>query len=216
MSEKRTELAQRVGLSETARLEAFSDGVIAIAITLLVLELRPPQVQDAGLWQAILHDWTTFVAYLAGFLTVGMFWLNHHRLFKLIRACDDWLLIFNLLLLLAISFINYPTALLSEYLGTPNATMAMAVYTATTLLIAIAFNVLWRYAVHADLLEPDADPRVVRAMNRGYWVGPIFFVIAFIVAFISVYVSLAIAIGVLAFFVLPSNNPLTRFHARTE
>ena len=210
MSMNRNNVVKRVGLSETTRLEAFSDGVIAIAITLLILEIRPPHVEGEGaLWNAVLHQWTSYLSFFAGFTTIGIMWINHHRLFTMIRKTDEWLLLFNLLLLLAITFINFPTALLGEYLGTPNATTAMAVYAATTVAIAIFYNLLWRHAVRAQLLDPEVDANAVQATSRGYFFGPVLYTVALVLAFINVYVSLAIVIGLAIYFALPRRSLLT-------
>lgn len=211
MSIHRNNLGKRVGLSETTRLEAFSDGVLAIAITLLILDIRPPHVESEGaLWNAVLTQWTAYLSFFAGFTTIGIMWINHHRLFNLIRKSDDWLLLFNLLLLLGITFINFPTALLGEYLGTPNATTAMAIYAGTTVVIAVFYNLLWRHAVRADLLDPDVDMDAVEATSRGYVFGPVFYTVALVLAFVNVYVSLVIVVGLAIFFALPRRSLLTR------
>jgi uncharacterized membrane protein len=201
----------RVELNETARVEAFSDGVFAIAITLLILEIPVPHELPQGvtLWDYVLGQWTLFAAFFAGFATIGIMWINHHRIFNLIRHGDSWLNILNLLLLLGITFINYPTALVGSFLGKPEAQTAMAIYAATTVGIAIAYNLLWRHAVRAKLLGVEVDPRVIRTINRGYLLGPTLYTVAFVFAFINVYVSLAIVIGLALFFALPQRNPLT-------
>ncbi len=106
--------------SETTRLEAFSDGVFAIAITLLILEIKVPagpETQDHGLWRALLERWPSYVGYVISFATIGIMWVNHHALFKYIRRVDRALLLANLLLLMTISFLPYPTAVLAEHLS---------------------------------------------------------------------------------------------------
>src|ERR1041385_9184169 len=102
--------------SETARLEAFSDGVYAIAITLLVLDLKVPMVQDGKLASALLHQWPMYFAFLISFAFIGIMWVNHHRLFNHIRRCDNRLLFLNLLLLLGVTVVPFPTALLAAHL----------------------------------------------------------------------------------------------------
>lgn len=202
--------APRVELNETGRLEAFSDGVFAIAITLLILELRVPHdLAGVTLWDYVLSQWTLFAAFLAGFCTIGIMWINHHRLFNIIQRDDGWLNLWNLLLLLGVTFINYPTALLGDFLGTPNAQTAMVIYAVTTVLIAVFYNLLWRHAVRANLLDPRSDPRRVAAISRGYLFGPIFYGISLVLAFVNVYASLALAVGLAIFFALPERNPLT-------
>ncbi len=205
MAEDKDSFIRRVGLSETSRLEAFSDGVIAIAITLLILEIRVPHVEgsETHLWDALRGMWPIFVAYLVGFSTIGIMWINHHRLFTMIRKTDDWLLIYNLLLLLAMTFVNFPTVLLGEYLGTSDANVAMAVYAATAVVIALLFNLVWRYAVRAKLLDPATSPELIAGINRAYLFTPLLYSAAFVFAFINVFVSLVIVLGLAIYFAIP-------------
>jgi hypothetical protein len=103
---------------ETGRLEAFSDGVFAIAITLLVLEIAVPHVEhDASLTNALLDLWPSYFGYAVSFITIGVMWINHHHMFKDIERVDHGLLALNLLLLICISFVPFPTAVLAEYVG---------------------------------------------------------------------------------------------------
>ena len=208
MSEQQDSLIRRVGLSETSRLEAFSDGVIAIAITLLILEIRVPHIEggETHLWDALVGMWPTFVAYLVGFSTIGIMWINHHRLFTMIRRTDDWLLIYNLLLLLGMTFVNFPTVLLGEYLGTPDAGVAMAVYAGTAVAIALCFNLVWRYSVRAKLLDPEIPPQVIAGINRAYLFTPLLYGAAFVFAFINVFVSLVIVLGLAIYFAIPRHT----------
>ena len=100
------------------RLEAFSDGVLAIAITLLVIEIRPPELhQGQRLAQALWAQWPSYLAYLVSFLTIGVIWLNHHRLFEQVAWVDGPLLVLNLNLLLWTALIPFPTAVVAEHLG---------------------------------------------------------------------------------------------------
>src|SRR5436309_13539589 len=96
----------------TNRVEAFSDGVLAMAITLLILEISVPDVKGDDLLDALGHQWPSYVAYVVSFLTIGIMWVNHHALFDHIRIVDRGLLFVNLFLLLAIAFVPFPTALL--------------------------------------------------------------------------------------------------------
>lgn len=195
-----------MGLGETTRIEAFSDGVFAIAITLLILEIHvPPELTDGTrLWDVLLTQGASYIAYLMGFATVGIMWINHHRMFSLIRYADNWLLVFNLLLLLGISFLPFPTVLVADYLGTPDAPTAMAFYAATIVVISIFFNLEWRYAARNNrLLDEQIPPSAVREINRAYLFGPTGYTIAFVLAFINVPLSLALVLGLAVFFALP-------------
>src|SRR4029079_13892081 len=109
----------RMAESETTRLEAFSDGVFAIAITLLILEIKVPagpETQEHGLWRALLERWPSYVGYVISFATIGIMWVNHHALFKYISRVDRALLLATLLLLMTVSSLPYPTAVLAEHL----------------------------------------------------------------------------------------------------
>jgi uncharacterized membrane protein len=151
------------------RLEAFSDGVFAIAITLLVLEIHVPEAPPGGLWSALLEQWPSYVAYLVSFLIIGIIWVNHHRLLRSVARVDATLLFLNLLLLLFVAVLPFPTALLAEYILVPeDASVAAAVYSGTMLGMAVSFQLLWRWiARSARLLHPDIDPAAARVTVRG-------------------------------------------------
>src|SRR5207244_3471037 len=123
--------AEPAGQKETARVEAFSDGVFAIAITLLVLDLKVPRAHppDENLLAYLLSQWPTYAAFLSSFTTIGIMWLNHHRLFNLIGRVDTPLMIYNGLLLLGVTLTPWPTALVAEYHGRPGEMLAALVYT---------------------------------------------------------------------------------------
>jgi uncharacterized membrane protein len=101
--------------SETARLQTFADAVIAIAITLLILEVAVPHVRPGELRQALLEQWHGYVAYAISFLTIGLIWIHHHHMFRFIRRSTHAFLILNLLFLMTIAVIPWPTALLAEH-----------------------------------------------------------------------------------------------------
>ena len=135
---------------ETGRVEAFSDGVFAIAITLLILEIRPPEdATGAGdLLTKLTKDLLpSYLAYLTGFATIGVMWINHHRMFTHVRRVDQGLLFYNTLLLLVISFVPFPTAVIAKYLASDHAgtaNVAAMLYSGMGIVIAIVFNLLWR------------------------------------------------------------------------
>ena len=156
--------------NETGRVEAFSDGVFAIAITLLILEIRVPESAGHGtLGHALADLWPSYLAFVASFMTIGVMWLNHHRLFTLINKCDDGLIALNLLLLMGITWIPFPTGLLAEHLRRPDERVAGVVYAGSFVVIAIAFSVMWRYAVHAKAVDEHVN---VPAITRQYALGP--------------------------------------------
>ena len=201
---------------ETGRLEAFSDGVFAVAITLLVLNIRIPGIDlppsklpdDTNLWQALLNEWPMLAAYATSFATIGVMWLNHHRLYIHIKRTNTVLILLNLLLLLIIVFIPVPTALLAEYLVKPDQHAAAIVYSGTFLVMACCFNILWRYAsYHNRLLGKNADQRGVTAISRQYLFGPLLYLIALGLAFVNTPASIILNFLLALFFALPGRLP---------
>ncbi|HEU5005795.1 MAG TPA: TMEM175 family protein [Jatrophihabitantaceae bacterium] len=156
--------------AETGRVEAFSDGVFAIAITLLVLELHGP-VQDVSkhrsvsLWSGLVKEWPQFAAYLTSFAIIGIMWVNHHSMFSTIVRSDRPLLFLNLLLLLWTSLLPFPTSLVADHLrgGGQDAAVAEAIYGANLTLSAIAFSLIWMHAVRGGRLTG------VRLERRAEW-----------------------------------------------
>lgn len=132
----------------TGRIEAFTDGVFAIAITLLVLDLHVPDAPH-GLGRAVLHEWPQFAAYVTSFFIIGIMWVNHHSMFRAIVRSDRMLLFLNLVLLLWTALLPFPTALVADNLrgGGADASVAAAVYSANLTLAAVAFSVIWLHAV---------------------------------------------------------------------
>jgi uncharacterized membrane protein len=190
----------------TSRLEAFSDGVFAIAMTLLVLDIKvPPAGPDAPpLWPALLHQWPAYLAFVTSFATIGIMWINHHLNFTLIRRTDHSLLVLNGLLLLGVTFLPFPTGLVAAYVGHAADRVATAVYAGTFLFIAVFWNVLWRYAsARGHLLGQDADPRVVEAITRAYNPALLWYSLAFAAAFVSAMASLVIIAALAVYFALP-------------
>ncbi len=197
----------------TGRVEAFSDGVFAIAMTLLVLDLKvpPPAVLKEGpLGPALWRQWPTFLAYLASFATILVMWVNHHRMLDHLRRTDGTFLFLNGLLLLFVAFVPFPTALVSEYLLLPQARTAAALYAGTYVALALSFNLLWHYATaRRRLLSPDADLTRVDALSRQYRTGPALYAAALLLAVWSAPASFGLCLllavywafsGALAFF----------------
>src|SRR5262245_670253 len=123
--------------TETNRIEAFSDGMFAIAITLLILEIKVPEPAVGHLTPALLKQWPSYVAFVLSFVYIGVMWMNHHRMFTHIRRSNDTLLILNLLLLLGITAVPFPTAVLAANLGTPDQRTAAVFYNAVFIFIAV-------------------------------------------------------------------------------
>ena len=155
-------------MSETGRTEAFSDGVLAIAITLLVLDLRVPvsETLQGSLAQALADKWPAYAAYVTSFLIIGIIWVNHHGVFELVGRVDRMTLFLNLLLLMAVAAIPFTTALMSEYLrvGGPDARTAALVYSFVMLAMSLAFASLYTHVARRPALLADGvDPAAVRS-----------------------------------------------------
>ena len=199
---------------ETARVEAFSDGVFAIAITLLILDVRVPHAAGAGLGRALLAQWPSYFAFLTSFATIGIMWLNHHRLFGLIARVDHSLVALNGLLLLGVTVVPFPTAVVAQYLGHPGDRVAAQVYSATFVAIAIVFNLLWRYASserrQPSLLHVSSRDPAVQGIHAQYRVGPLSYIVALGLAFWDARASVALNLFMALFFALPPRRDAPR------
>jgi len=193
---------------ETTRVEAFSDGVFAIAMTLLILEIRTPE--HAGpreLARELIELWPSYLAFATSFFTIGVMWMNHHRLFNLIGKSDQGLLASNLLLLFAITFVPFPTALLARFLDHADARFAAVFYNASFFLCAIGFRILWRHAsTNRRLIDEAADQTSVDAITRQYRFGPLIYLALTAVGWFSAVTSLVLNLVVAIFFAIPSNR----------
>ena len=191
---------------ETGRIEAFSDGVFAIAVTLLVLELKVPHLQDGGadgsLARALLAQWPSYVALVTSFLTILVMWANHHRIFQLVRKVDAPFLYANGLLLLVVTVVPFPTAVLAEYFRKPGATTAAAVYAGTFVLCGVAYQLVWRTAIAGRrLLRSDYSEERIQEIDRRYWLGVPGYLAATAGAFVNVYLTVGICLALLVVWV---------------
>jgi uncharacterized membrane protein len=197
-------------LGETGRIEAFSDGVFSIAITLLVLEIKVPQPTQPGvpLAVALWRQWPAFAGYALSFVTIGIMWASHHTMFMLIRKSDHNFRMLNVLVLMFVSFLPYPTALVAQYLREPaGRKTAVVVYAATFLAIALIWYGAWRYAIrNGRLIGEHVEAARVNALSRQYAVGPAAYAIGLALAFVSPAACL-VWLSVLAlFFALPERR----------
>ncbi len=192
--------------ANTGRLEAFSDGVFAIAITLLVLEIGVPHVRAGeSLPDALRHLWPSYFGYAVSFLTIGVMWVNHHAMFKDIDRQDHTLLVLNLLLLMSISFLPFPTAVIAVNIRDEHGRLAATLaYGTTFTIIAMAFDAMWLYAVAGRRLidEHVSDARLTSRTKR-YLPGPLMYGITLPLAFISPWISLALYAAYAIFWLLP-------------
>jgi uncharacterized membrane protein len=140
---------------DSRRVESFSDGVFAVAITLLIFSLLPIG-RGALSYRSLGHVWPEYAAYVVSFLTIGIMWMNHHVLFGHVRLVDRPLMVLNLLLLMGVVAIPFPTALVAEHLTGPNASggrPAAVVYGVVMVVISLFYNAIWLHLIrHASAL----------------------------------------------------------------
>ena len=197
------------GSTGVARIEAFSDGVFAIAITLLVLDIHVPPPEafgSGGVWGALAAQWPSYAAYVLSFAVIGIMWANHHNIFRYIGRANHLFVMVNIALMFCVALLPFPTAALARYLPRPEArTAATVLYGATLTCTALVYNLLWHYAARGRrLLRAEADQRLVRAVTREYAVGPICYALATLVALVNVWASLGIHAVLAALYVVPN------------
>jgi uncharacterized membrane protein len=193
------------GALSTRRIEAFSDGVLSIVITLLVLQLSIPIVSantgDAELASRLKEMAPKLFSYVISFAVVGIYWVGHHNLFHFIVCADRTLLWLNNLFLLCVGFIPFPAALLGAY-GTRR--VAVMVYGGSLIVTGLTLALIWSYATHnRRLVRPDMDPRVVRGGLKRILLGPALYCASIVLSFVSVWISLAIYVIVPLIYILP-------------
>jgi uncharacterized membrane protein len=187
-----------------SRLETFSDGVFAIAATLLILDVRATGGGDLG--NRLLHIWPSYAAYAVSFLTIGIIWINHHRVFTQIRHVDRLFLLLNVVFLMMVAFIPFPTSLIASQLRGGDLEPAALTYGATLTMTAAFFNGLWFYAASSDrLLRPDADARVVSGISRSYLPGPFVYLVATLTALVSPTASVVLFGVITVFYIVESS-----------
>jgi uncharacterized membrane protein len=201
-----------------ARVEAFSDAVFAIIITLLALDLRVPRDEaqrSASLVDALLHQWPVYVAFIASFLQVGVLWANHHAMFHYIRRTDHRVLVYNLLLLMAVAVLPFTSALLAEYVRGSRSDLraAAVVYSGMLGICGVFLNAVWHHALDAGLVKPHADPHRLYALRRHWLLMPVFYAIALVFAMLSPRFSLGIYLLLLFYYALPGPIVVRRLTA---
>jgi uncharacterized membrane protein len=197
--------------SETFRLEAFADAVFAIAITLLVIEIRLPPHEEVlrigGVGPVLLQLWPSYVGYAISFIVIGIMWANHHNLMKLVDRVDHGFVTLTLLLLLCVAFLPFPTAVMAEHLADPDPherAVAVAFYCGCFTVTAVFYFLMWWHAARGRrLIASHVSDEAVRAITRAYAPGSFLYMTATILAFVNVGLSLAIVVGLAALYMLP-------------
>ncbi len=187
---------------DPGRLEAFSDGVMAIAITLLVLDINVTTPQGGSLAHALGKALPALLAFGVSFLQIGIIWANHHALFRLIERVDQVLLLTNLLLLATVCFLPFPTQLIAEYTTGANARTAMLLYGGTLVGCALMFNVVWHYADRRKLLHPEVSPLFHRDVTIRFRAGLASYVLAALVALLLPRLTLVLSVILALVFLL--------------
>ena len=189
---------------ETVRVEGFSDAVFAIAITLLGVDLKIPPPGSPGLSANLLAQWPEYLSFLSSFGTIAIAWLYHHKLFTVIRRADHSLLLLNCVLLLGVTVMPYPTRMLAEYIGNPDARIAAMLKAGTFFITALLFNLLWKHATaRGQLLDPRTDPHTIDIISRQIAIVPYLYAGSFLLASVSAFASTLLNLVLVVFFAMP-------------
>jgi len=189
----------------TARMEAFSDGVFAIAATLLVLEFTVSSGPKAPpLGSQLLHLWPSYLAYVTSFVTIGIIWMNHHHTVSLLARTDRTMLFVNNLLLLTVAFLPFPTKLVAQFLRGDGEQAAALAYAGTLVMMAMLHQVWWGYARRdRRLIAGETPDSALRAVDRAYRPGVPMYGAVFVVAFFTPLGAVLLTFAIAAFY-LPS------------
>ena len=188
---------------ETSRVEAFSDGVFAIAITLLVLEFKVPHLvagtatppSDRELFRSLAALWPSLVAFLGSFAAILIMWINHHGLFRMFHKVDSPFLYANGFLLLMVTFVPFPTEVLAQYLGHPGERAAAVFYVGTFVVAGISFNVFWWTAVRRRLLKSSVSEAHIAKIRSAYRFGLTVYIASTLAALWSAPLGLAMCLS---------------------
>jgi uncharacterized membrane protein len=190
-------------VNDTTRLETFSDGVFAIAATLLILDVK---LSGSGsVAHQLVHAWPSYAAYAISFATLGIVWVNHHTVFSQIGRTDRTFLFINVAFLMVIAFSPFPTRVLAEHLREGSKAAAFA-YGLTFTVMAVCYGALWFYAaVGRRLIAPEADQRTVSGISRSFAPGSAIYLLATLSSLISAWLAVALYAAIALFYVLESS-----------
>jgi TMEM175 potassium channel family protein len=203
----------------TQRIEAFSDGVFAIAITLLILEIKVPQLHGMdvtghanSLGSALLNLYPSYFGYVFSFLMIGIYWANHHYIFSLYKRSNHVFVLLNIFFLMCISFLPFPTAVLAEYITEPQQRqMAITLYALGLLLPAFSWLLMWLYASHNHrLLDKKLDDRFMGYLTRKYAASTVLYLLAITLSLWNGTAGLVLCAGLTLLYLLPSKKPVYR------
>lgn len=201
----------------TGRLEAFSDGVFAIAITLLVLEISLPKDAGNDLLEAFLDEWPSYLAYLVSFATIGVTWLRHTAITHYLHGVDMVFVRLNLVLLLLVSFLPFPTGLVAEHIHDDQAErVAATILGLNLLLVSVVVSTLWRYAVRRQLVRPDAADEEVRLLAQRLTPGLAAYVVLILLGLALPVVAVTGYLVIALLLLIPIGLRRTRAHDRDD
>jgi len=192
---------------ETSRVETFSDSVFAIALTLLILGIKVPDLSDIAsnekLYRTLFNLWPSYFAFILSFTAVLIMWINHHGFFKYLKKIDSAFLFANGFLLLTVTFINFPTAVLAKYFDTEAFNIASAFYCGSMVLISVSFNLLWfSSAYKRKLIKDEITDDLIIKIRNAYWLGFFIYLAAFVISFFLPFLGLSICISLWIFWTL--------------
>ena len=195
------EKSKKVEEKETGRLESFSDGLFAFAITLLVLNLRDPVEGASGaLFSGLISEWPAFFAFFTSFFTILIMWVNHHHMMDSIRRIDTRFMFLNGVLLLTVVLNPFTTMLVADHLLDSNASTAVGVYAGTFVFLSLVWNVVWRYASKGHrLISSVVSDEIIAKTNRDFNYGTLLYGVAFLLSFITAIGSILTILGLAVF-----------------
>lgn len=169
----------------TQRIEAFSDGVFAIAITLLILEIKVPHIEDGkSLATELLHLWSSYFGFIFSFVMIGIYWANHHYIFHLYKKSDHYFVLLNIFFLMSISFLPFPTAVLAEYIDKAEQRQtAITLYAFGLFLPAFSWLLTWLYASRNHrLIDKNLAPQFVSHFTKQYLISNALYLLAILIS----------------------------------
>ncbi|MDP9174252.1 MAG: TMEM175 family protein [Planctomycetota bacterium] len=195
---------------DTSRIEAFSDGVFSVAITLLVFDLKVPSLSGTpttgALWRELGKLWPSYFTFITSFFSVLIIWMNHHAIFRLIRRTNSIVMFANGVLLLLVSAVPFSTALVARYMQTPAAPVAGAIYAGMFVLTNMAYSSVLLSARRPGVSMPGSAPQMSKRLRKSWGVGFPLYVVATIAAPFSIWITLGICTGLWVFWALATND----------
>lgn len=195
----------------------FSDGVFAIAITLLVIEIAVPEFghgRDAMV-ESLKEQWPSYISYVVGFIAIGSIWMNHHHLFGYISGVNQPFLFVNVIFLMTVAFIPWVTAVLAESLrSAEERQLAITLYLGVLILMAWAFNSVWWVASRMNLVDRAIDPDQCKAISRSYPIGAAVMTVAFFISFLNDIAAIAVYAVIVVFYLFKGPEARLRKQAR--